>query len=958
MANYNLGSVQGEVRITYNGRGVKDADEDLKHLGETSAKTSKATDDVGKTADKAGEKVRKFGKDADSTEKSIAKLGRALTAVSKIPVLVGAAADVIQFAGAVAPAVGVVAALPGALLSVAAAGATVKIATVGMGDAFKAVASGDAAALEKALAKLSPEARAFVKEVAALKPAWNALRLNVQNALFQDLSVTVRDLGRTYLPVLNTGFVDIAKSMNVAARVSAKALMQPETVAALGRVLDATSLSTANLGAAAGHTLSGLINMGSVGAEYLAILSYGSIKAAEDFDRWTQSAEGQQKVNDWINTGVGVLKQLWQILQNLGNIAQGVWAAMNEGSGGVLENLIALTAQVSEWVNSAQGQETLVAIFNALHQIMVALLPIIGGIVLFVGQLAQWFSSLPAPVQSAIAQFIAFSLVIGKLLSLGAPVIGFFIKNSAEIAKFGGWLSKLGGWIGTAISWIVRMGSAFLANAARVAASWLIAMGPIGWVIAAVIALVALIIIYWDEIKAATIAAWTAVSSWLTQAWEWIKATALSVWGAITTFFTSIWDGIVAVWNAIWAVIGGTVTTIWNGIVAFLQGVWNVIFEIFRFAAIIILALFFTIFNPIWEAVQIIWNAIVAFLSAVWNGLVALATAVWTAIVSAVTTAWNAIWAFLQPILQTIGTAISTAWNAIVSLASTVWNAVSSTVSAAWNAIYGFISTQVNAAWQVIQSVWNTVMNFLSGIWNSISGAASSLWNQIYNAIKGPIDRIWQSIVDIGNRIKGIAGEALNWLVSAGKNIVTGLWNGIASLGSWLYSKIIAWARSVIPGPILQFLGIASPSKFMRDEVGKNIPPGVAEGIDAKSQIATAAAAAMAAKVGEAARTATDQELSVRTSLLPSSALSSLPADLQARLGNLGLAASSAGITGGSVATASTPATTSSTSNKSTVIDKLVLDVKGIIDPTDPVSWRNFGEEVRELLTEVEASYR
>lgn len=126
-------------------------------------------------------------------------------------------------------------------------------------------------------------------------------------------------------------------------------------------------------------------------------------------------------------------------------------------------------------------------------------------------------------------------------------------------------------WLGSALSasatWVaavVRAGitsaATFLMMAARavvwaatMAASWIIAMGPVGWIIAAVIALAALIFLYWDEIKAFTVAAWDAI-------WSWIKGMAQKIWDlflnwTIAGLIIKHWDTIksktVAVWNAI-----------------------------------------------------------------------------------------------------------------------------------------------------------------------------------------------------------------------------------------------------------------------------------------------------------------------------------------------------------------------------------------------------------------------
>lgn len=79
-------------------------------------------------------------------------------------------------------------------------------------------------------------------------------------------------------------------------------------------------------------------------------------------------------------------------------------------------------------------------------------------------------------------------------------------------------LVSIGTWIAAVVRAAVVSTAQFLlmavkavAWAAVMAAQWLIAMGPVGWVIATIIGLVALIIANWDTVK-----------EWTGQAWDWI----------------------------------------------------------------------------------------------------------------------------------------------------------------------------------------------------------------------------------------------------------------------------------------------------------------------------------------------------------------------------------------------------------------------------------------------------
>lgn len=96
--------------------------------------------------------------------------------------------------------------------------------------------------------------------------------------------------------------------------------------------------------------------------------------------------------------------------------------------------------------------------------------------------------------------------------------------------------------------------------ALKMAASWLLAMGPIGLIVALVIGLTVLIIRNWETVK-----------HWFAVFWGWLKSSASSVWGWITGYIRSIVNGIVANANALF----NAVKFVADKIGAFFSGAWN-----------------------------------------------------------------------------------------------------------------------------------------------------------------------------------------------------------------------------------------------------------------------------------------------------------------------------------------------------------------------------------------------
>src|SRR5690606_700915 len=76
----------------------------------------------------------------------------------------------------------------------------------------------------------------------------------------------------------------------------------------------------------------------------------------------------------------------------------------------------------------------------------------------------------------------------------------------------------------------VWLGAVAMAQGARVAAGWVIAMGPIGWAIAAAAAMAAAVWYYWEDIVAAADTAST-----------WVEANVLPIWDRIVVALVTAW---------------------------------------------------------------------------------------------------------------------------------------------------------------------------------------------------------------------------------------------------------------------------------------------------------------------------------------------------------------------------------------------------------------------------------
>lgn len=138
------------------------------------------------------------------------------------------------------------------------------------------------------------------------------------------------------------------------------------------------------------------------------------------------------------------------------------------------------------------------------------------------------------------------------------------------------------------------------------------------------------------------------------------------------------------------------------------------------------------------------------------------------------------------------------------------------------------------AGTKIMQGAVNAVKNLPTQLANFGKNAASGLGKALssgWATVKSGASKIFTGIVSY---FKDLPAK----LLSVGKDLVKGLWNGISDMTGWIIGKIQGFGESVLGG-IKSFFGIKSPSKVMAKEVGRWLPAGMAEGIEANTKTAT-----------------------------------------------------------------------------------------------------------------------
>ena len=141
--------------------------------------------------------------------------------------------------------------------------------------------------------------------------------------------------------------------------------------------------------------------------------------------------------------------------------------------------------------------------------------------------------------------------------------------------------------------------------------------------------------------------------------------------------------------------------------------------------------------------------------------------------------------------------------------------------------IVGAIPEMVAKLPEIIRAWANFVAQNLPTIVSNGIDLLKSLVSGIIKAIPDLIAALPQIISAIVDGIGALMGS----VIEIGKEIVEGIWEGIKGAKDWVVGKVKGFFGDVVDGA-KSFLGIKSPSRLFRDQIGKNIGLGVADGIE------------------------------------------------------------------------------------------------------------------------------
>ncbi|MCI1894765.1 MAG: tape measure protein [Lactobacillus sp.] len=209
------------------------------------------------------------------------------------------------------------------------------------------------------------------------------------------------------------------------------------------------------------------------------------------------------------------------------------------------------------------------------------------------------------------------------------------------------------------------------------------------------------------------------------------------------------------------------------------------------------------------------------------------------------TTVLSIIANFLTAVAQNLGSVITAGVSVLVALIEGIADNLGRIIDAAVDLIGAFLLGLAKAIPRIADKALAVVEAFVEGIGYALGKVLTSGSDLIAHFATGIMKGMGQSNKAsraVGKGVKGVF-EKLN-LFNIGANIIKGLASGIGSMAGAVWDKVKDIGNGISKG-MKKLLGIHSPSKVMRDQVGKFIPLGLAEGMQSQLSAVSAASLAM-----------------------------------------------------------------------------------------------------------------
>lgn len=369
----------------------------------------------------------------------------------------------------------------------------------------------------------------------------------------------------------------------------------------------------------------------------------------------------------------------------------------------------------------------------------------------------------------------------------------------------------------------------------------------------------------WDLIKG-TFESWTiafkgiadTVLGWFGTTWDetWtnIKQFFVDIWNGITSFFSNVISSIkMAVSNFITTIINffaqlptniaNFITNAYNSVVTWVSNMvakaremgQNFLNAVVSFFTNLPYKVGYFIGNTLTNIVIWVGNMVAKaremgtnFL----NNVVSFFTQLPGKVLQFITSAFNNVQTWATNMVNKAREMGTNFINNVVSFFTQLPGKVLQFITSAFNNVQTWATNMANKAREMGTNFINNVVSFMQQLPGKIKQYLDSAINNLKTWVTQMGQKGKEAVQTLIDNVKSAASGIADKVKSIGSDIVSGVWNGIKAAKDTFVSNVKSFFSGIVDG-VKDALGIGSPSKVFRDEVGRWLPPGVVQGFEA-----------------------------------------------------------------------------------------------------------------------------
>ncbi|GIM88749.1 hypothetical protein [Paractinoplanes toevensis] len=237
-----------------------------------------------------------------------------------------------------------------------------KSAQEGLAAAQEKTASG-AGGVAKEVIKLAPAAQKFVDAIKSLKPAFEALRLDVQERLFRNLDQTVLQVGRAWIPALRTTLGSYADTFNQFFRDLGTSITTPKFISDIQAGAEGARQGIARIGDSITTSLVPAFGaLSKAAGPFLEKLGEEIAGIVEQFSNWVLRAEQSGALQNFFTRAGEALHDIFttgkRVTQIIGDIFQ-ILTGSEGQQGSAIDSFNRGLEKVHEFLSDPKNQAQL-----------------------------------------------------------------------------------------------------------------------------------------------------------------------------------------------------------------------------------------------------------------------------------------------------------------------------------------------------------------------------------------------------------------------------------------------------------------------------------------------------------------------------------------------------------------------------------------------------------------------